>query len=140
MPNTLAHLGVQTLWSKAILPRADFKWISLGCILPDLPWIVQRIVTLGLPGVNPVELRLYWIVQASLGFSLLGKENRQLYRGKARPGWCSSGRRRSYFPQGKISGAEPGGIERTPRSRSQPGFKYHFRALWDTVTVAGSLF
>ncbi len=71
MPNTLAHLGIQTFCSKAIIPKADFKWIALGCIVPDLPWIVQRIIRFAGLGVDLYDLRLYCIVQASLAFCLL---------------------------------------------------------------------
>lgn len=70
MPNTLAHLGVQTLVSKSICRSADFKWIALGCILPDIPWIMQRILY-PFPGMNIIDLRLYSMIQASLFFSLL---------------------------------------------------------------------
>lgn len=71
MPNTLAHLGVQTLISKGICRNADFKWIAVGCILPDIPWIMQRIAHTLVPGINSVDLRLYAIIQASLFFSVL---------------------------------------------------------------------
>ncbi len=71
MPNTLAHLGVGGLASRALLPEADLKWVYLGCIVPDLPWIGQRICRAALPGIDPYDLRLYCIVQASLLFSLL---------------------------------------------------------------------
>jgi hypothetical protein len=70
MPNTLAHLGVQSIISKTIFRPVDVKWVGLGCIIPDLPWIIQRLVhPLGL--VDPVDLRLYVIIQSSLLFSLL---------------------------------------------------------------------
>ena len=71
MPNTLAHLGVQTLISKGSCRSADFKWIAVGCILPDIPWIMQRIIHTLVPGVNSIDLRLYAIIQASLFFSVL---------------------------------------------------------------------
>ncbi len=70
MPNTLAHFGVQSLISKATLQPADIKWIGLGCILPDIPWILQRLIQ-PLAMVNPVYLRLFVIVQSTLFFSLL---------------------------------------------------------------------
>lgn len=71
MPNTLAHIGAQTLASKACWKGADFRWISVGCIIPDIPWIVQRGVYGLVPGINTYDLRLYSMVQASLFFSLL---------------------------------------------------------------------
>ena len=41
----------------------------MGCVIPDFPWIMRRLVGL-LPGVDPYDLRLYAIVQSSL-FSCL---------------------------------------------------------------------
>ncbi len=70
MPDTLAHFGAQILISKAIIQEVDCKWIGLGCLLPDLPWIAQRAVQpFGL--VDPVTVRLYAVIQSSLLFSLL---------------------------------------------------------------------
>lgn len=65
MPNTLAHIGLQTPLTKLGLPTAPLQWIVLGCIIPDIPWILQRILRL-IPVIDPVELRLYAIFQASL--------------------------------------------------------------------------
>ena len=70
MPDTLAHFGTQILISKAIIREADCKWIGLGCLLPDLPWIAQRAVQpFGV--ADPVTVRLYAVIQSSLLFSLL---------------------------------------------------------------------
>jgi hypothetical protein len=70
MPNTLAHMGAQALVTRGLIARADLGWIWLGCLLPDLPWILQRVVrALPLP-VPPIDLRLYATVQSSLLFSL----------------------------------------------------------------------
>jgi len=72
MPNTLAHIGVQGLLTRAVARKADFKWICLGCIIPDLPWILQRAVWfLGTDVVNAYDLRLYTVVQSSLLASLV---------------------------------------------------------------------
>lgn len=71
MPNTLAHLGIQSLATRAIIPKADLKWIGLGCIVPDIPWILQRIVNALNIGINPYDVRLYAIVQSSLFISLV---------------------------------------------------------------------
>jgi hypothetical protein len=71
MPDTFAHLGVQALASRGLIKDADIKWIAVGCIIPDVPWITQRIF-LALPfPVDPYSLRYYAIVQASLFFCLL---------------------------------------------------------------------
>ncbi len=71
MPNTLAHLGVQTLVSKSLWRAADFKWIAVGCILPDIPWIMQRVVLGLIPGIDATNLHLYVITQSSLFYSLI---------------------------------------------------------------------
>ncbi len=71
MPNTLAHLGVQGLVTRAIVPRADPKWIYLGAVIPDVPWIIRRVVRGALPVVDAYNLQLYAVVQASLVVSLL---------------------------------------------------------------------
>jgi len=71
MPNTLAHFGIQTLATKAVDRSADIKWIALGCILPDLPWITQRAVSFLVPGTDLLLLRLYCLIQASLFFCLI---------------------------------------------------------------------
>ena len=70
MPDTLAHFGAQILISKALLRQTDVKWIGLGCLLPDLPWIIQRAI-LPCALLDPISLRLYAIIQSSLFFSLL---------------------------------------------------------------------
>uniref|UniRef100_UPI004056FA54 hypothetical protein n=1 Tax=Candidatus Electronema sp. TaxID=2698783 RepID=UPI004056FA54 len=70
MPDTLAHFGIQILASKALFRDADARWIGLGCLLPDLPWIFQR-AALALGWADPVGLRLYAVIQSSLFFSLL---------------------------------------------------------------------
>jgi len=66
MPNTLAHFGVQGLLGQRFLPWCDPKWILIGCVIPDVPWIIQRVVRfLALP-VDLYDLRLYVICQATL--------------------------------------------------------------------------
>lgn len=70
MPNTLAHIGIQSPLSKLSLPRAPLQWILIGCIIPDLPWISQRIFTVLAVG-SPLDLRLYSVTQASLAYCLL---------------------------------------------------------------------
>jgi hypothetical protein len=71
MPNTLAHFGIQTLASKAVDRTADIKWVAVGCILPDLPWITQRLISSLVPGIDPLSLRVYCLIQASLFFCLI---------------------------------------------------------------------
>jgi len=71
MPNALAHFGVQGLTTRFFLRDSDVKWIYLGCILPDLPWIMQRFVRYLFPRVDVYDLRLYAVVQASFLFCLL---------------------------------------------------------------------
>jgi hypothetical protein len=71
MPNTLAHLGIQGLATRSIIKKADLKWVFIGCIIPDIPWIFQRIIQFLFTGIDLYDLRLYATVQASLIFCLL---------------------------------------------------------------------
>ncbi|HVS16728.1 MAG TPA: hypothetical protein VMV46_22675 [Thermoanaerobaculia bacterium] len=66
MPATLAHLGAQALVTRAFVRGAPLLWIYLGCVLPDLPWILQRAIRALVPGIDPAMLRLYVASQASL--------------------------------------------------------------------------
>ena len=71
MPNTLVHISAQALPWKLLAPDTDIKWLALGCIIPDLPWIAQRIVPHLVPTVDLIDLKIYCIIQASLLFCLL---------------------------------------------------------------------
>ncbi|MEO1314298.1 MAG: hypothetical protein AAFU80_23950 [Pseudomonadota bacterium] len=71
MPNTLAHLGLQPILTRAGMPGADLKWIWAGCVLPDVPWIGQRLLRAQLPEVSGLDLRLYAAVQSSLFITLI---------------------------------------------------------------------
>jgi len=70
MPATLGHIGVQYLATKGLIRGADTKWILLGSIIPDLPWIMQRLAD-GLTDLSPFTVRLYAIGQSSLAISLI---------------------------------------------------------------------
>ncbi|MCF8055316.1 MAG: hypothetical protein K9K37_01590 [Desulfocapsa sp.] len=70
MPNTLTHIGFQTPLSWLGIKEAPLQWVALGCIIPDIPWIVQRIFLL-VPGIDPVDLLLYVATQASLAYCLI---------------------------------------------------------------------
>ncbi len=71
MPNTLAHFGIQGVASRSLIRGADPKWIFLGCIIPDLPWILVHGLNAVAPGLDPYNLRLYAVAQSSLVVSLL---------------------------------------------------------------------
>lgn len=71
MPNTLVHLGVQVIATKAVYPRSDLKWIMLGLIIPDLPWILRRVINAAGIAWDVYDFRAYSIVQASLLFCVL---------------------------------------------------------------------
>ena len=71
MPNMLAHFGIQGVLTRTALPNADFKIIFLGCLLPDVPWILQRLVFSFFPNIDVFTLRLYFITQASLFMTLI---------------------------------------------------------------------
>jgi hypothetical protein len=71
VPNTLVHFAAQGAVSHALWRRVDPRWVYLGCLLPDLPWILRRaVVGFGLP-VDGFDLRLYTMAQASLAGTLL---------------------------------------------------------------------
>jgi hypothetical protein len=74
MPNTLAHIAVHGI-ANAPLGRERFAaflpWVLLAVVLPDVPWILKRVVTTIAPGVDQHVLELYVSVQASLALSLL---------------------------------------------------------------------
>ena len=71
MPNTLIHFAAQGAASHALWRGLDPRFVYLGCLLPDLPWILRRaIVGLGLP-VDTFDLRLYTMALASLAVTLL---------------------------------------------------------------------
>ncbi len=71
MPNTLAHIGINGLSTKTLIKNSDLFWIYLGCIIPDFPWIIRKIIIFLYPTINGFDLQLYSIVQASLFFSLV---------------------------------------------------------------------
>ncbi len=70
MPNTLAHIAIQAPLTRLGMKEAPLQWIAVGCIIPDIPWIVQRIFTY-LPGIDTLNLRLYTVTQASLAYCLI---------------------------------------------------------------------
>jgi hypothetical protein len=70
VPNTLAHLGVQTVASRAMIRGADLRWVFVGCVIPDLPWILNRVLAVAMPDIDVFVIRPYWIAQASLVGSL----------------------------------------------------------------------
>jgi hypothetical protein len=71
MPNTLVHFAAQGPVSRGLWRRLDARWIYLGCLLPDVPWILRRaVVGFELP-FDTYDLRLYTMAQASLAGTLL---------------------------------------------------------------------
>ena len=65
MPNSLVHFGLQGLIGRTLYPQVDVRWILLGCLIPDVPWIFQRIFRVFFPFLDLYDLRLYAIVQSS---------------------------------------------------------------------------
>jgi len=71
VPNTLVHAATQGALSRGVFRGLDPRVIYLGCLLPDVPWILRRVVVgLGIPA-DPFDLRLYTMGQASLAGTLL---------------------------------------------------------------------
>lgn len=71
MPSTLVHFGVQGLASRIVFRTADLKWVFLGLLVPDVPWILQRALRSLPVAPDPYALKLYGVVQSSLAFCLL---------------------------------------------------------------------
>ncbi len=70
MPNTLIHIAIQAPLSRTVYRKAEIPWILAGTIIPDIPWIFQRILY-NVPVIDPYSLRLWTTIQASLLFCLL---------------------------------------------------------------------
>ena len=71
MPNSLVHFAVQGVATRFMIRDADIKWVFLGCIIPDIPWIIQRVLRVMLPQIDPYTLRVYVIIQASFVFCVI---------------------------------------------------------------------
>ena len=70
MPNTLCHIALQAPLNRPFCQDRDLLWVLIACIIPDIPWILLRLLLLtGL--VDPFNLRLYASIQASLLFCLI---------------------------------------------------------------------
>ena len=70
MPNTLIHIALQAPAARAAYAGIEIPWILLSVVIPDIPWIFQRIAWMTDIG-DPFQIRLYCTLQASLFFSLL---------------------------------------------------------------------
>ncbi len=87
MPNTLCHIAVQSPLTRAVYPRAALVWITAGCIVPDLPWIMFRICRRF--DLLPLDYaKLYCTVQASFLFCLLLSGCLALLADKGRAVFC----------------------------------------------------
>ena len=71
MPNTLVHMGLNGLLTRSITNKTDLLLIYIGSIIPDLPWIFQRLIPELLPNINRYDLRIYCVVLASFFFSII---------------------------------------------------------------------
>ena len=49
MPNTLAHLGVQGFVSQAALKDVDPKLVYAGLIIPDITFVLRRLIKASFP-------------------------------------------------------------------------------------------
>jgi hypothetical protein len=66
MPNMLAHLGVGGVLTRCVVRQPDVKWTFLGCVIPDIPWILQRLCAALPVELDPYDVRTYFVIQASL--------------------------------------------------------------------------
>ena len=71
VPNTLAHIAVNGIASRTLGLSAGLRWIYAGAVLPDIPWIMNRLINADTLGLDPVSVRSYFIIQSSLIFCLL---------------------------------------------------------------------
>ena len=70
MPNTLIHLGLQGLATRAAWRGADLGWVFAGCVIPDLPWIARRAWLALAPPADLLGLQVAAGIQSSLFFCL----------------------------------------------------------------------
>jgi len=70
LPNTLIHIAAQAPISRGLFPKIGIPWILAGTLIPDIPWILQRVLTTW-QLADPYQVRLYVTIQASLVFCLL---------------------------------------------------------------------
>jgi hypothetical protein len=59
-------MGIQAIASRAVIRDADLRWVFIGCVVPDVPWILNRVLTSLMPELDVFVVRPYWIAQASL--------------------------------------------------------------------------
>ena len=59
MPNTLAHIAVHGAANASWQPARYLPWVLLGCVLPDVPWIANRVLRAANPAIDVVALDLY---------------------------------------------------------------------------------
>lgn len=71
MPNTLSHIAVQSLFFGRFVSESSIKWVVLGALLSDIPWIVRKLLGAMPDFSDPYTVRLYAIVQASFLFCLV---------------------------------------------------------------------
>ena len=71
MPNTLAHIGLQVIGQRVLSKGyIDIGLVLCGCAIPDLPWILRRVVSV-FDFVEPLTLFAYSSIQSSLLFSVI---------------------------------------------------------------------
>lgn len=71
MPNTLAHIAVQGAIGRSLLRPGDLIWILIGCVIPEVAWIIWRVGMAVAGNWVPYQLKLYAIVQSSLLGSMI---------------------------------------------------------------------
>ena len=64
------HIGVQAALSLPSKRPGLTSWVLLGCVIPDLPWVLKRVLS-AVSGLDGTLLALYAIVQSTLLFSVV---------------------------------------------------------------------
>lgn len=71
MPNTLVHLGIQGFAYRLYDRKLDLRLVYLSCIIPDIPWILQRAIHAVWPDLDRIDLMLRSGAQSSLFFCVV---------------------------------------------------------------------
>lgn len=71
MPNTLVHFAVQGIATRAAWRELDLRFVLAGALIPDLPWIANRIAAALPLGEALYDVHAYALAQSTLLVSLI---------------------------------------------------------------------
>lgn len=64
-------MGINAAATRAIIKSSDILLIYFGAVIPDFPWILQRVMQVIIPNFDRYDLRIYCIALSSLFFSFI---------------------------------------------------------------------